>query len=479
MLAPALALAQAGCAQAPNDRVMQAPPDFARAQHAASIKLARDAWPEARWWTSFHDKQLDALITRALQESPTMALAAARVATANASLAIERSGGGAWAYGEAGIDRQLFSGNGLFPPPIGGSFFNEMSVQIKAGYDFDWWGKHRALVAAALGESNARLAEASQAEKTLAVAVAQSYFRLQMLWARQDNVLAMTALQQELIADKAARVAHGLAVNDEQRAAERDLGALNEQAASLQTQAARETEALRALVGAGFDNLPRLEHRPVTVGVAGLPAQLGIELLARRPDLQAARWRVEAMLGRVAASEAAYYPDLNLSGAIGLNSVTVGKLLSPDSRTMFLGSLLQLPLFDSARLDANLGVARAARDEVIADYNQAVLHAVTEVAEEGATLQGIARQAAANEATIDASAALVSAATRRMNQGLVNRSALLYAKQDLLRQEAIRLDLQGASLQTELALIKALGGGYRAEAPQTAANTTTTQHQLA
>jgi multidrug efflux system outer membrane protein len=331
------------------------------------------------------------------------------------------------------------------------------------------------MVAAALGESNARLAEASQAERTLATAVAQSYFRLQLLWARQDNVLAMAALERELIADKAARIAHGLATIDEQRAAERDLGALNEQAASLDTQAARETEALRALVGAGFSDLPRLGRRPVTAGVAGLPAQLGLELLARRPDLQAARWRVEAMLGRVAASEAAYYPDLNLSGAIGLNSVTVGKLLSPDSRTMLLGSLVQLPLFDSKRLNANLGVARAARDEAIADYNQAVLHAVTEVAEEGATLQGIAKQAAAHAATFDASAALVASATRRMSHGLADRGTLLRATQDLLRQEATRLDLQDASLQTELALIKALGGGYRADAPQTASNPNTTQ----
>jgi multidrug efflux system outer membrane protein len=475
MPALALSLALAGCAHAPKDRATQAPPDFARAQHAASIKLARDAWPEARWWSSFHDQQLDALVMRALQDNPSMTLAAARVASANAALAVERTGGGGWAYGEAGINRQRYSGNGLFPEPIGGHFFNEMSAQIKAGYDFDWWGKHRAMVAAALGESNARLAEASQAEKTLATAVAQSYFRLQLLWARQDNVLAMTALQRELIADKAARITHGLASIDERQVAERDLGALNEQAAALDTQAARETEALRALVGAGFDNLPQLERRPVTAGVAGLPAQLGIELLARRPDLQAARWRVEAMLGRVAASEAAYYPDLNLSAAIGLNSVTVGKLLSPDSRTMLLGSLIQLPLFDSKRLDANLGVARAARNEVIADYNQAVLRAVTEVAEEGATLQGIATQAAAHAASFDASAALVSAVTRRMNQGLADRVALMRATQDLLRQEATRLDLQDASLQTELALIKALGGGYQADAPQAAALSTTTQ----
>jgi multidrug efflux system outer membrane protein len=470
-----LALALAACAHVPYDADRQAPPDFARAQHAASIRLARDAWPEARWWTSFHDNQLDVLMTRALRDSPTLSVAAARVASAGAALAVERTGAGAWAGLEAGANRQRYSSNGLFPQPIGGHFYNDLSVQVKAGYDFDWWGKHRALVAAALGETNARQAEYSLAEKTLAAAVAQSYFRLQLLWARQDNVLAMRALQRELVADKAARIAHGLANIDEQRGAERDLGALDEQAAGLMTQAAREIEALRALVGGGAEDLPQLQRRPVTAGVASLPANLGIELLARRPDLQAARWRVEAMLGRVAASQAAYYPDINLAGSFGLDSITISKLLLPDSRIMFIGSLIQLPLFDSKRLDANLGVARAGRNEMIADYNQAVLHAVTEVAEEGATLQGIEKQMAAHLATHQASAALVSTATRRMNQGLADRGALLQARQALLHQEDIRLQLQDAGLQAELALIKALGGGYHADAPLAAANSTTTR----
>jgi multidrug efflux system outer membrane protein len=459
-----LALALAGCAHVPPDAAPQAAPDFARAQHAASIKLARDAWPEARWWTSFHDSGLDELITRALRDSPTLAAAATRIASARAVLDVERNGAGAWAGIEVGANRQRYSGNGLFPKPIAGSFYNDASVQLKAGYDFDWWGRQRALVAAALGETNARQADYSQAEKTLAAAVAQSYFRLQLLWARQDKVLAMGALQREAIADKAARIAHGLAGIDEQRGAERELGTLDEQAAALATQAAREREALRALVGAGAEDLAQLVRRPVVASAAGLPSQLGLDLLARRPDLQAARWRVEAMLGRVAASQAAYYPDINLVASFGLDAVSIGRLLRPDSRTMLIGSVIELPLFDSSRLDAQLGVARTRRNEMIADYNQAVLHAVAEVAAEGATLQGLEKQAAAHATTHEASAALLASASRRMNQGLADRGAVLQARQALLRQQEIGLQLQDAGLQAELALIKALGGGYGADA---------------
>lgn len=465
-----LALAIGGCAYIPKDAVQQPAPDFARAQHAASIKLARDGWPEARWWTSYHDAQLDALIERALKDSPTLPVAAARLAAARAAYGVDASRGGFRAGLEVGANRQRYSGNGLFPEPIGGNFYNDASVQLKTGYDFDWWGKNRALVAAALGEVDARQAEASQAEKTLAAAVAQSYFRLQLLWARLDNVHAMAGLQRDVIADKAARIAHGLANIDEQRNAERDLGALDEQAAGLAAQAGREREVLRALVGAGAEDMPQLAHRAVAGGVAGLPPQLGLELLARRPDLQAARWRVEATLGRVAASQAAFYPDINLVGSFGLDAVSIGRLLRPDSRTMLIGSMIQLPLFDSSRLTAELGVARAQRNQVIADYNQAVMHAVGEVAAEGATLQGLERQASAHAATRAASAALVASATRRMKQGLADRAALLQASQAMLRQEEIRLQQQDAALQSEVALIKALGGGY-----QLAATTTSTR----
>ena len=461
-----LALALGGCAHIPADPGPLAQSDFARAQHAASIRLARDGWPEALWWTSFHDAQLDALVKQALHDSPSLSVAATRVASARAALGVEHSAGGAQAGFGVGANRQRYSGNGLFPEPIGGNYFNDAALGLKASYDFDWWGKHRALVAAALGEVNARAADYSQAEQTLSNAVAQSYFRLQLLWARGANAEAMAALQRAVIADKAARIAHGLANIDEQRDAERELGMLGEQAGALATQAGREREALRALVNAGADGLAQLAPRPAVAPVASLPAQLGLELLARRADLQAARWRVEATLGRVAASRAAYYPDINLVGAVGLDAVSLGKLLHPESLTMLLGSTIELPLFDSGRLDTRFGAARAGRDEIIADYNQAVLHAVSEVAAEGVTLQGIERQAKAHKASAQASAALAATADRRRRQGLADNAAVLQARQAVLRQEDTRLQLQDAGLQTELALIKALGGGYRAAAPR-------------
>jgi multidrug efflux system outer membrane protein len=464
-----LALLLAGCAQIPADTSRAAVPDFARAAHPAAIELARDAWPAQQWWREYNDQQLNELVAKALQDSPTLAVVQARVATARAALFAERAAGGAQVGLDLGANRQRYSANGFFPEPLGGNFFNDLSVQVKASYDFDWWGKHRAQVAAALGEANAAQAEASQAAQTLAAAVAQSYFRLQMLWARQDNTNALAAVQRDLVKDRKARVDHGLATIDEQRSAELELATLQETSERYATQAAREREALRALVAADSEALAGLARRAPNPAVAALPRQLGIELLARRPDLQAARWRVEAALGRVKAREAAFYPDLNLVGAIGLDSISMSKLLQYGSRTMLAGAALELPLFDSGRLEAGLGVARAERDEIIADYNDSVVNAVRVVAQEGVTLQGIEQQQRAHLQARQASSQLAANAEARFKRGLIDHGAVLQAKLGVLRQQDVDVQLQDAQLQTQVALVKALGGGYRAAPTQVAA----------
>jgi multidrug efflux system outer membrane protein len=458
----------AGCISVPPDTTRGAGPDAAKVRIAADITLPQDAWPAEQWWQAYGDPQLNELVARALRDNPTLATAKARLAGARAVVGTEQAGEGAQVGLATGANRQRYSSNGFFPPPLGGAWYNDFSVQARASYDFDWWGKHRALVAAALGETNARLAEGAQAAQTLAASVAQSYFRLQMLWARQDNVNALIAVQRGLIADRQARMAHGLLSQDALQAAQLDLANLQEQAVRYDTDAAREREALRALVGGDADALAALAHFQPAPAANALPRELGLELLARRPDLQAARWRVEAQLGRVTAGELAFRPDINLVGSIGLDAVSLGKLLRYPSRTPLVGATLDLPLFDSGRLKAQLGVARAERDTLVAEYNEAVLNAVRDVAMEGATLQGLERESASHGAALEASARLATNAEARQRRGLADRAAVLQAKQTLLRQRDTDLQLVDARLQTQVALAKALGGGYRAPAIQTA-----------
>ena len=474
-MAAAATLLLAGCATPAPDRHPLKQRDIANTQLASDIKLAREGWPEAQWWTAYGDAQLNALIMQALSSGPGLEVAAAHIGSAESNVRRSAADLGVEVSAYATANRQRYSGTGLFPAPIGGAYFSEQTLRLDARYNFDWWGKNRAQIAAAVGEVNAGRAAYAQAEQVLAAAIAQSYFRLQGNWARLANQDLLIAAQRELVQDKGKRVSHGLAIADELRAAETDSSLLNQQRAQINADIRHEREGLRALVGsddaqqasATDQLLAGLKPMPLTSvrdGHAALPVHLGMELLARRPDLQAARWRVEASLSKIDAARAAFYPDVNLTGSIGLDTIKLENLLQGASRTVFLGPSLTLPLFDSKRLNAQLDGARSERNELIAEYNQAVVQAVRDVAQDGVVLQGLEQQIAQQNAALMSSRAQLRSAQARRDHGLGDQGSVLNAQLALLRQQDAALSLQQLQLQAEVALVNSLGGGYRSAA---------------
>jgi multidrug efflux system outer membrane protein len=496
----ALACALAGCAHVPAERSAPlAQRDAATTVIADDIKLARDGWPEALWWRIYGDPQLDGLIAAALAANPNLDAAAAQIASAHSTLDRTRSAAGLEAGVYGGMNRQRYSATGLFPAPIGGSYFSEETVRVEARYNFDWWGRNKAQVAAAAGEVHAHQADYAQAERALAAAIAQSYFRLQGGWARRANLAQLAIAQQAVIDDAAKRIARGLGVGDEERQASGELAQLKKQLAQLDGDNLREREALRALLGG--DNaasasassissassapvadasqptvqasarpaattaklLATLQPRALPAGPHALPSRLGMELLARRPDLQAARWRVEASLSRIDAAKAAFYPDINISAAAGLNSISFERLLEAPSRTLFAGPTITLPLFDSKRLAAQLEGTRSERNALVAEYNRAVVAAVRDVAQDAAAVQALEAETAEQAAASASAQALLRSAQARLAGGLAGRRAVLNASLNALRQQDAALQLQQISLQAEVALIHSLGGGYRAD----------------
>jgi multidrug efflux system outer membrane protein len=460
-----LALALAGCAQITPDLHPETRRDIASAELSAGIKLAHEGWPEAQWWTAYHDAQLNALIKQALAGGPSLEVAAAHIGTARSALSRSAADLGVDVSAYVNANRQRYSGTGLFPAPIGGAYFTSETLRLDVRYNFDWWGKNRAQVAAAVGELNAGRAEYAEAEQSLAAAIAQSYFRLQGAWARLANAEQLAATQTALVQDKARRIARGLANADEQRAAEADLSLIRKQQAMLSADIAHEREALRALAGADNSALADLKPAALMPAPHALPAHLGMDLLARRPDLQAARWKLEASLSKIDAAKAAFYPDLNLTGSIGLDTVKVENLLRAASRTVYLGPTLTLPLFDSKRLDAQLDSARTGRNERIAEYNQAIIEAVRDVAQGGAQLQGIERQIAQQAEATGSARAQLASAQARLDHGLADNGSVLNARLALLKQRDADVYLQQVQLLAEVALTNALGGGYHEQAP--------------
>ncbi|APA68414.1 hypothetical protein YQ44_11905 [Janthinobacterium sp. 1_2014MBL_MicDiv] len=461
ILALSVSLALAGCASIPPDAQRLPQQDLATIQLAADIHLASEGWPAAQWWRQFRDPQLDQLVEQALAASPGLDVAHARIGSALSAFDARHAERGPRVDVNAAANRQRYSGNGLMPAPIGGNYYNEATVGVQAHYDLDWWGRHRAQIAAALGEVNARRAEYAMAEQMLAAEIAKHYFSMQNGWARMDNLHALVTLQQQLVADKEKRIANGLGVSDDHLSAQTRLSLLQQQIAMLETQVVTEREALRALLGADGMALASLQPKEAQALPHALPGKLGMELLARRPDLQAARWRVQASLSGIEAAEAAFYPDIDLGASFGLDAIKLGKLLESGSRTLFIGPALSLPLFDSGRLQAQLAGARSERDELIADYNQNVYNVVRDVAQAGARVQGVENQLRLQQENLRASEAQLRNANARLKQGLADRATQLSAEMTVRGQVDLGMQLQNQRQNAEIGLTVALGGGYR------------------
>ncbi|WP_109482085.1 MdtP family multidrug efflux transporter outer membrane subunit [Paraburkholderia sp. C35] len=463
----------AGCALIHHDSAPYttiAPNDI---RLADDIHLARDGWPSANWWTAYGDAQLDALITRALASSPTMVIARTRVSQAKSEVELVQAGSNLQVVALGLINEQHTSSHGflgpyaLNEPALGftGPWYTEGIVGFGASLNLDIWGKQRAEVAASLGVQNARLAETSAVELEISTDVAQLYYGIQTDYQLIGLLEQWEQIAQFSLGAHEARAARGLeshtAIEDSRALA---LG-LQQRLVNARAQVVQLRESLRALIGAGVDDLPTIQPVSMPALHTALPSTLSYELLARRPDLQAMRWYVQVSFDRVDAAKAAFYPSLDIKAFFGLDALHLADLFTRGSQQFNLIPGLYLPIFDGGRLNANLSGTRKASDILIEQYNQAVLDAVRDVAQTGNRLQSLNTAAQLQTQRVASVAFARDSAEAHYQRGLADRLTAMEARQPVIAEQLALLELDGQRLSQDIALVKALGGGYRAEPP--------------
>ena len=459
LLAAVAAALLAGCMTAPP---RLPPPDLdSRAPLAADAGDAHARWPATNWWKQYQDPTLDTLMERALAQAPSLAQAQARLAQARAAIAAQAASGNAYVGASADLQRQRISEHGLFPVQfLGFTWYSQADLGVQLQYDVDWWGKHRAQVAAATDQARAAAAEADAARLALTAALAQTYFGWQADQARLALATQAVQAQQRLLALARARAARGIDGSDAVHAAESALAAAERARTALTASAEGRRIALAALLGIAPDALPPLQARPLPAVTAGLPDDASLNLLARRPDVAASRWRVEAAVQDVAAARAAFFPDLSLKALLGLSSIDLGQLLSAGSRVALLQPALSLPLFDGGRLRAGYGITRAQLDAAIADYHASVVQAAREVQQQALTLAQLGEEAQQQATALAAARALQANADARARAGLGDDRSRAQAALARLQAEDAAQVLAAARLAADIALIQSLGGGY-------------------
>jgi multidrug efflux system outer membrane protein len=466
-------LSCAGCALIREDSpaARQLPPE--RIRLAQDIKLAREGWPQAQWWRRYGDAQLNMLVERAIKDAPVLAVARARVDASQAQARLADANTGPVVALSALIDRERVSSSGFLAPfattnpELGttGPWYTAGTAGLLGSYSFDIWGTNRSRVTASIGIENATRAEAAQTEMLLSTQVLHAYYDIQTLFATTALLEQARDIETVAVAAHQARAERGVEPRTPLEQALAQKAELDRQieAAHSRMQSLRET--VRTLVGASADGLPAITAVVLPEGAGSLPPTLGFELLARRADLQAARWFVQASLDQVEGAKAAFYPSFDIRGFIGYDALHLGDLFRGPSRQINLIAGMSLPIFDSGRLNATLATTRADSNVLIAQYNQAVLQAVRDVAQSAIELQSLQQQVTLQDTQVRAAQFAADSVHEHYRRGLADKVAALEARLPALQEQGRALQLRSAQLHAEIVLTSALGGGYRAEGP--------------
>ena len=463
-LAATAAFVMAGCASdagIKSDKQLTAPASLETTQ---SLPAQGGQWPSLDWAAQFGDAQLPALIEEALAGSPSIAQAAARIAKAQSYIETSRSNLYPRVTGSYSWTRERLSANGLYPPPFGGNWFSENSVLASASWDLDLWGKNRARLAQALSQEKAAQADMQEARITLASSVARTYNQLAQLYAQRDIAAREIANRKNVSTITNGRVSAGLDTSVEKQTALGNIASTQATLSELDGQISAVRYQLAALLGKGPDRglaiaVPTLAgDKAVT-----LPENLPADLIARRPDLVAARWQVEAALSGVKEAKAEFFPDINLAASIGFDAFGWGRFLTAASRQVNAGPAIHLPIFDAGALRAQLKGRYADFDLDVANYNDTLINALSDVATQVSSIRAVDREMSDAQRALDASAEAYRLAVIRYKAGLSPQLQVLTADINRLSAEQTVTNLKMKRRDAQFALIRALGGGFDAQ----------------
>ncbi|MEP9401248.1 efflux transporter outer membrane subunit [Sphingomonas sp. VNH70] len=463
-LAVATALLLSACASVPRlgtMPVMAGPQSYATAQTLGGTADA--AWPDAAWWQAYGDPQLDALIAEGLAGSPDLAAARARILQADGYA--QQAGAVRLptldASGSAGLTKQSYN-NGIPAAFVPKGWNDTGRVQAELGFDPDLWGRNRAAYAAARSDAAAARLDLEQVRLTLSTNIADAYADLARLHAArtvQAGALDVREQTQRLTAD---RVASGLDTQAELKQAQSAVPAARAELAATDEQIALTRNRIAALLGKGPDRGLAIAPPRAAIAPRPLPATVATDLIGRRPDVVAARTRVEAEASRIKVARADFYPSIRLSAAFGLQSLGLGNLLNGGSTAGTVGPAISLPIFRGGALQGRYRAARGGYDAAVADYDRTVTDAYRAVADAVVSRRALTvRLAESRQSLADAQGAF-RVAQLRYRGGLSRFLDVLAAQDRVLQAQAIVAELDARAFPLDIALVRALGGGFDA-----------------
>lgn len=456
-----LASACAGVPDLGAKPVLAPPSNYVSTQ---SLKAAQSPWPVEGWWKAYSDPQLDALIGEALRGSPDLDAAAARLRTAQG---LDQQAGSALLPSidlEASVDEQKSSRNAAGPQlPVPDGWRATGNAALGFNLDLDFFGKNRAALRAADRDADAARFDTDEARLLLTTAIASTYADLASLYAQRDNLKAALDIRGETLKFVRGRFEAGLETIDTVRQAEARIPQSRSDIAATDEAIMLDKHALAALAGEGPDRALTI-GRPAVSGLhaQGIPADASINLIGRRPDVAAARARVEAAGERIKQARAAFYPDINIGALVGLQSLGLGRFFSKGSKFASATPALTLPLFEGGALQSQYRVRGGQYDEAVASYDGKVIQALRETADTLASQRQLAERLSQSRIALADYEAALKVAQGRYQQGLTNYLTVLTAEESVVGARLTVAQLQSRTVTLDVELVRSLGGGFHA-----------------
>jgi NodT family efflux transporter outer membrane factor (OMF) lipoprotein len=424
--------------------------------HESATSTPDSVWPDRQWWHGFGSSQLDNLIAEAERSNDDLAGAMARVQEADAQARI--AGAPLLPTVDAGADatreRAQVTGEG---PRV----FNVFNPQITASYELDFWGKNRALRAAARAAAVASRYDQQTVALTVVSSVAQTYFQLleyhDRIEVARQNLDNGRKILNRLKVEQSVGTATGLDVAQQ----ETTVALLDAAIPPLLQQFRQSLYALAVLVGRTPEALDINEGSLTALSqptiVSGLPSQL----LMRRPDVAEAEQQLISANADITVARAALFPDIQLTATGGYSSNMLDSLINPFNRVYAVSAGLTQPIFHGGALRGQVAYSKARYIELLTTYHKTVLTAFSNV--EGAlvaTRQTAEQEERQREAVVKARRAY-EFAQMQMKAGTVNILTVLNTENALFSAQDVLVQVQFSHLQAMVDLFTALGGGWR------------------
>jgi NodT family efflux transporter outer membrane factor (OMF) lipoprotein len=447
---------------------------FQLSEHVQQIQEDA-AWPTDQWWQCFEDEQLNQLMQLAVSQSPSVQEAQARIRLATSLAAQTDAALSPRIDAEAQINRKRWPTDYFYGPgELGGTTSWNNTGLLSLHYDPDIWNKNSLQSEVALSEIKKQTAKSQIAKLNIESALMSSYIQLSLNHAELELAQQAVDTYQEKLDVIKAQLKMGLNTEVAVHQAETQLADAEAKHEAVNDHIVITKHAIAALLGKGpaFADSLKPPHLQRTEEVS-LPSHIPAELLGHRPDVVASRWLVFSANKHIDIAHTAFYPNINLSAAIGFMAVNGSMLsvFSHDKLTYDAGPAISLPIFDAGRIRGELSEATANYDIAVALYKKTLSEAMQQIADSAVSLKSTLSQSTTLASAIKASHQAYMHANDAYDVGLTDYLPVLDARLAWLQQQLFSQQLNALALQFRADLIIALGGGLTAanNSPQQAA----------